>query len=453
MAAVDRSDGIKIEFSDKLIDILKELEANNYYIAFELLYMSDKDAKYLNGLKITDIDVGKDFTFKVKIDGKSYYMKVGRFLRYFYQGIFKNDEIAKFSKAYNKLKDGDSIKSDAKRINVSKFEYKPKDPRETFLSLTTKTYPYGNEDELLYFLPDLEKDKHGNYYKIIGENKEPSVMFSSHLDTADRKQEPTELYSKEEDGDEIIFTNGMTILGADDKAGVTIMLYMMEHNVPGLYYFFIGEERGGIGSNKLSFDFYNTEYLKNVDMCVSFDRRKTESVITQQMGRVCCSDQFGVALCKEYNKSGLNLSLDPGGIYTDSASFIDEIPECTNVSVGYDNEHTGRELQNMTFLIKMCEASVDVDWQNLPIARKVGLNNELIAKHKALIDDIKSGSFNQEVKMVGMDDDIYVRIDMDGSEVDTAFDTLTIMQFLLDKYKVDDADVLIEDSYIKIQLT
>jgi len=34
MAAVDRSDGIKIEFSDKLIDILKELEANNYYIAF-----------------------------------------------------------------------------------------------------------------------------------------------------------------------------------------------------------------------------------------------------------------------------------------------------------------------------------------------------------------------------------------------------------------------------------
>jgi len=33
------------------------------------------------------------------------------------------------------------------------------------------------------------------------------------------------------------------------------------------------------------------------------------------------------------------------------------------------------------------------------------------------------------------------------------FDTLTIMQFLLDKYKVDDADVLIEDSYIKIQLT
>ena len=40
-----------------------------------------------------------------------------------------------------------------------------------------------------------------------------------------------------------------TILGADDKAGMVILLYMIEKKIPGLYYFFIGEEVGCIGSN------------------------------------------------------------------------------------------------------------------------------------------------------------------------------------------------------------
>jgi hypothetical protein len=48
-----------------------------------------------------------------------------------------------------------------------------------------------------------------------------------------------------------------------------------------------------------------------------FDRRKTVSVITRQVGRQCCSDEFANALCDEYNKSGLDLSPDAGGIYTD----------------------------------------------------------------------------------------------------------------------------------------
>jgi hypothetical protein len=442
---------IKIKYSDRLLNILKELENNNHYIAFELLYLAEEESKYFNGLNISNVDVGQDYTFKVTISGKEQYMKIGKFIRYYFRDIFQGDEIAKFSNAFNRLKNGKNIKS-GKKINVSKFEYNPKDPRSTFLSLTTKTYPHGHEEEVLQYLPNLDKDQYGNYYKIVGSNKAPSVMFTSHLDTADRKQVPTSLFSKEENGEEIIYTDGTSILGADDKAGVTVMLYMMSHNIPGLYYFFIGEERGGIGSNKVSADFDNIDYLKNVKKCISFDRRKTGSVITQQLGRVCCSDQFGTALCKEYNKSGLNLSLDPTGIYTDSASFIDEISECTNVSVGYNNEHTGREYQNMTFLNKLCEASIKVDWESLPVSRKVGLNQEIIAKYKSLIDEIKKSPFGLEVKMVGLDGYIFIRIDLEDADIQGTYDTLTVIQFLLKKYKVSDDNVFIIDSYIKIQL-
>lgn len=447
---------IKAKFSKRLIDILKELEDENYYLAFELLWMSEENSKYHNGLRITDVDSGalnksSDFSFVVTIDGKKHMMKIGKFIRYYFPKLFADDEISKFVHVYNKVKNGGSASSiTGKKIEVAEFKYNPKDVRSTFLSLVTKTYPHGHEDEVLQFLPnDLQKDKFGNYYKIIA--GDDTTMFTSHLDTADRKQVPTNLYSKEEDGDEIIFTDGTTILGADDKSGVTIMMYMMAHNVPGVYYFFIGEERGGIGSNQVSMEYDSFDYLKNITKCISFDRRRTISVITHQMGRECCSNQFGTALCKAYNANGLNLSLDNGGVYTDSASFMEEISECTNVSVGYLNEHTGREQQNMTYLIQLCEASVKVDWKSLPAVRKVGIDQEIVKKHKGLIDAIKKSVFALDVRVVGFEGRVFIKIDLEESDIDDTYDTLISVQTLVNAHKVDDM-VLISNTAIKIEL-
>jgi hypothetical protein len=446
---------IKIKFSDKLIEIIKKLDDIDSYVAFELLYMSEPKSKYLNGLKITDIDVSeKDYHFLVKANGKDYNMKIGNFIRYYFKGLFSQEDISKFAKDYVKVSKGQEIDgSDIKRIEVRDFVYDPKDVRNTFLSLVTKTYPHFKdcryEKEVLQFLPKLEEDEWGNYYKVIGEN--PTVMFTSHLDTADREQKETKLYSRQEGEDEIIITDGSTILGADDKAGVAVMLYMMAHNVKGLYYFFIGEERGGIGSNLLSTGFESTEHVKNIKKCVSFDRRKTISVITHQLGRECCSNDFGTALCKEFNKSGLNLSLDPTGVYTDSASLMDDIPECTNVSVGYENEHTNEELQNITYLEKLSKACLDVNWEGLPVVRKVGVNQELVRKHKKLIDDIKSNVWQLETKMVGFNDRIYIRIDLEDGDIGSIYDTLDSVNNLLNAYKIS-GDVLLVDTYIKIEL-
>lgn len=447
--AEESKDMIRPIFSEELKSILKELEDENNYLAFELLWMAEPDSKYHNGLKISKVEVSKnDWSFDVTVDGKIHPMKIGKFVRYYFPDLISDKEVSEFSRLYNKLIKGEPVKK-GNVIKVKEFTYNPKDIRSTFLSLVTKTYPHGHEDEVLQFLPSLKKDEVGNYYKIIGSN--PETMFTSHLDTADRKQTDTNLYSMIEGDQEYIVTDESTILGADDKSGVTVMLYMMSHNIPGLYYFFIGEERGGIGSNKLSTIYTKVDYLKNIKRCVSFDRRNYHSVITSQLGRRCCSDEFGTALCKEYNKNGLDLSLDPTGIYTDSASFIDDIRECTNISVGYFHEHTGQEYQNMNYLISLCEASIKVNWNSLPTARKVGIDQEILQKYKGLISDVKSAVFELEVKVIGDGGKVFIRVDLDDSDIDSISDGLSSMKSLLSKYKMN-PDIIFDGSYLKIEL-
>ena len=237
------------------------------------------------------------------------------------------------------------------------------DIRKTFLDLTSKTYPYGYEDELVSFLPKgYFMDEHGNYFYKIGNTR---TAFTSHFDTACKDQ--VDVVFKIE-GD-IIRTNGKSILGADDKAGVTILLYMISKKVPGLYCFFIGEEVGCIGSGKASKD----NMFKEYDRMVSFDRRGTSSIITFQSSKRCCSSEFANQLSSEYKKVGMNMIPDDTGVYTDSAEFTGVIPECTNISVGYYKEHTFDEHQDMAHLIKIANASVKINWESLVTKRNAKL--------------------------------------------------------------------------------
>jgi hypothetical protein len=237
---------------------------------------------------------------------------------------------------------------------------------DTFIKLTSKTYPYGHENELVnemiksgLFPKNIEMDSHGNYFYKVGESR---TIFASHLDTACKDSTSV---THVIDGD-TIKTDGKTILGADDKAGVTVMLFMMLHNVPGLYYFFIGEEVGCVGSGLAS---KYGDFKGKYDRIISFDRRDVDSVITFQSSTRCCSDKFADALAKELNRSGLKYEKDDTGVYTDSAEFTDIIPECTNLSVGYYREHTHNESQDIKHLEKLAKACLKVDWENLPVYR------------------------------------------------------------------------------------
>lgn len=439
---------VKLTYSKKLLSILKEMESNNNLVAFELLWLIEPDTTYHNGLSINRVDTSKlKGSFHVFANGRKTYMPIVNFIKYYFKNYFKQEEIRDFLKEYNSL----TIADLGTPIEVQEFKYDPLDIRRTFLSLVTKTYPHGHEEEVLQFLPSLKKDIVGNYYTIVGsENQE--TMFTSHLDTADREQKVTRLFATKEGEDDFIITDGNSILGSDDKTGVTVMLYMIENKVPGLYYFFIGEERGGIGSGLLSNVYDNVSYLKNIKRCVSFDRRDVCSVITEQMGRQCCSNTFGSALCKEYNKNGLNLSLDPTGIYTDSASFLDNIPECTNISVGYYSEHTGDERQNMTYLEKLCKASVKVNWNSLPTDRKVGIDEYILAKYNKFIKDIKGAAFTLDVKVKVDEYGVTcLMCDLGDGYIDEAYDTLTSVQILLNKHKVPQ-NVFFDGDFLKIEL-
>jgi hypothetical protein len=247
--------------------------------------------------------------------------------------------------------------------------------KETFLNLTKHTVPYGKE---LSYLKDLlpmdilKKDPGGNLFINIGQS---TTMFTSHLDTVGGDKDITHVIK-----DNIIRSDGKSILGADDKAGVVIMLYMIEQKIPGLYQFFLGEEVGCKGSRALvSWLEKNKDnkIYKNINKVISFDRKDVDSVITYQSGERCCSDDFADSLISELGKYGLSYKKDTGGVLTDSIHFTDLYAECTNLSVGYWSQHTNSERQDIDFLEKLCIASSKIDWESLKISRKPGESERL----------------------------------------------------------------------------
>jgi len=246
------------------------------------------------------------------------------------------------------------------------------DIKNTFLNLTKETYPNGTESQLEHLLPPkVKRDGYGNYYIEIGDNY--TTMFTSHLDTASvgskhgKKQKIKHMF--DEGG--MVGTDGKTLLGADCKAGVTIMFNMIKNNIKGLYYFFLGEEVGCLGSRWLSAKMEKGKMFedKDISKVISFDRKGTNSIITYQWNGRCASDKFADGLIEEFKKQGMEFENDPTGVCTDSVQFQDFIPECTNISVGYYNEHTTREVQDLDFLEEISKAVLGIDWESLPVDR------------------------------------------------------------------------------------
>jgi len=217
-------------------------------------------------------------------------------------------------------------------------------------------------------------------------------MFCAHLDTVDSGSPGKNLDIVHVLEGDILKTDGKTILGADDKAGVVIMLYMIEKGIPGFYLFTHGEEKGCVGSSKLSQKLQTKpdEIYKDIKKIVAFDRSGYSSVITHQMTQRCASDAFANALIDELGKSGLKYTIDTGGYYCDSAEFADILPECTNISVGCFDQHSKNERQDLDFLEKISEACCKVDWASLPVERdpaKVEIIDSYYVSKTRRIDD------------------------------------------------------------------
>jgi len=158
-------------------------------------------------------------------------------------------------------------------------------------------------------------------------------------------------------------------LGADDGAGVAMLMHMIHSGINGYYIFSQGEECGGIGAKYLEKN--HADLLKQFDRAIAFDRRGTDSIISHQGWSRCASDTFCQALADALNLHDENLMYTPDdtGVYTDTAEFTDIIPECTNISVGYDHEHSQQECLNINHYELLSQAVLQVEWDKLPTDR------------------------------------------------------------------------------------
>jgi len=238
--------------------------------------------------------------------------------------------------------------------------------KQLFLNLTKMQITFGKEETLEEFFPEgMQEDNHGNYFIKIGDSK---TMFCGHLDTYSREYKRVYHIIQ----DDIIMTDGTTTLGGDDKAGIVIMIKMIEAGIPGLYYFFRGEEGvtspTGTWGSKQALKSYK-DIFKTYEKCIAFDRKGFSSIISQQMYSECCSSDFVNALSSEFKKYGLDYKDDKTGMWCDSGVFMELIPECTNISVGYTKEHTYQESQDMEHLEKLVDACIKINWESLPVKR------------------------------------------------------------------------------------
>lgn len=228
---------------------------------------------------------------------------------------------------------------------------------------------------IMPYEPEVLSDKHGDpMVYIVQVNHEdgstPSILFSAHTDTMHAKGGRQKLVIDHATG--FVSKNDGEPLGADDAAGVWILLEMIDAKIPGVYTFPVGEERGGVGSGWLAVNC--AEWLKGFDYAVAFDRKATHSIITHQGVGKCCSNAFAEALADALNQQDFNFMYAPDdtGVYTDTAEYVDLISECTNVSCGYYSEHTEKERLDYKHLEALRDACLLVNWCALPAERKPG---------------------------------------------------------------------------------
>jgi len=254
---------------------------------------------------------------------------------------------------------------------------------QTLLNILTLRRPHGGRNELLVAetiltrLPGLKvyKNKAGYPMAYVYTSDETSrTLFTAHLDTVHQNEATPNPVVYDAEMGWMHKTDG-TPLGADDGAGVWLLYKMAESKVPGTYLFTLGEERGGVGAKWVRDNCQN--FLSGFDRAIAFDRRGTTSVITHQgwNGR-CCSDDFATMLALELDTHTAPTPYphqgympDDGGVYTDTAEFTEIIPECTNISIGYEHEHSGNETLDVSYLVSLASAVMKVRWEGLPVKR------------------------------------------------------------------------------------
>lgn len=254
-----------------------------------------------------------------------------------------------------------------------------------------------------------QPDSFGNYVLRIGT---APVLYSSHTDSVHRAGGRQAVRVR--DGIATLAKESKSnCLGADNGVGVWIMREMIKANRPGLYIFHRDEETGGHGSAHIAK--HSPELLQGIDAAIAFDRRGTGSIITHQSGLRTASDSFAHSLAAQI---GHWYMPDTGGSFTDTANYADIIPECSNVSAGFADEHSTRESLDLDHAETLCAAMIAIQPAALSVARDP-------ASVESLWDDypdnaIAEGGYGMESLIVNNPDaiaDLLTSMGFDSTEL------------------------------------
>lgn len=193
------------------------------------------------------------------------------------------------------------------------------------------------------FPKETVKYKDGSYLVMNWEADNPKPMLCVHLDTVDTHCKnprgkdfatPSEAIGYDREKRMYYIKEGYNyVLGGDDRAGLYIAIQLLADKKLADKYcfgFFFDEEVGGVGSTEYAKDF--PDYEDGVSCFIGLDRRGIDEVALY--------DLDNEELIKVMEEAGYKRAY---GSFTDASNLSFNVA-CVNLSVGYDFEHTSKEI-------------------------------------------------------------------------------------------------------------
>ncbi len=282
-------------------------------------------------------------------------------------------------------------------------------------------------------LQDAEMDEWGYVFATIpnntGNNDLPTICFCSHMDTApdcsgkdvkpivhrnydgnpitlpdDTSQVITtdkHPYLKEKIGDDLITASGLTLLGADDKAGIAIIMDLAHHLVnnpdiphPAIRILFTPDEEVGRGVDKLDMD------KLNADFGYTLDGGTLGSLEDESFSADGATVTFhGISAHPGYAKNKMTSALKVASDFIDSLPKDSWSPETTSHREGFVHPHTikgGMEETQVQFIVRDHDTSKLAEYET----RLENLAKETVAKYPGVKYDFTVSEQYRNMKEV-----------------------------------------------------
>jgi tripeptide aminopeptidase len=198
-------------------------------------------------------------------------------------------------------------------------------------------------DRLSPYMDHLTVDNKGNVLaeKTYRNGQGPTILLNAHLDTVYELEEGRKIIKNG-----TVWSSSIGILGADDRAGVAVVLHLVEH----LYHsnfsgkvkiiFTVEEESGLVGASKVG-----EYFLWGTDGAIVVDRRGNGDIVTS-CGSLLpfCHKDYGTFFEKVADEEGLSGWAATMGGSSDTRIWAGHGIQSVNLSAGYWNEHTDEEM-------------------------------------------------------------------------------------------------------------